>query len=432
MTRKGKIIGFVNIVLSIVLLLLSLSTVIYPLFPEVKNIMRYVNVVSAIIIVLQVIVICLSHKYEKIVESEIFHMSKRQVYERTKPYSRENTMQDARDELRFGLHILLFAVILVYGYLCIKFHCVLLFFSGTGLILLAYIYADYIPHAMRYAKLYDKKFIEVKEKADSIRGLARIYLEEYQITNFDRNHSFYKEVSLYDFDDNKIQDSCIKYILFMKADSIRIPEIVYSIFLMVVNWILVVPNLAGYIIKEFAGDTNVDMLIVKSMLSVIVNVIIAIINIIICVKYKEKCEEIKKLSDMINDTKKGSRKSRFKKYEEIQKSESRSKFEAIRARGVFVYCSAFIGNGKSLNDIPLKYRMMYLHKYYTNILRFRITVALLMFCMVTLLIEHSVPIPIIFVLLLISLLAALLFGKFILPNLGKRRIAKKCRELMKI
>ena len=404
MTRKGKIIGFVNIVISIVLLLLSLSTVIYPLFPRVKNIIRYVNVVSAIIIVLQVIVICLSHKYEKIVESEIFHMSKGQVYERTKPYSRENTIQDARNELRFGLHILLFAVILVYGYLCIKFHCVLLFFAGTGLILLAYIYADYIPHAMRYAKLYDKNYIDVKEKADSTRGLARIYLEEYQITNFDRNHSFYKEVSRYDFDDNKIQDNCIKYILFMKADSIRIPEIVYSIFLMVVNWILVAPNLLGYIIKEFVGDINTNMFIIKSMLSVIVNVIIAIINIIICVTYKEKCEEIQTLSNVINDTKRGGRRRRFEQYEQCQKSESRSKFEAIRARGVFVYCSAFIGNGKSLNDIPLKYRMLYLHKYYTNILRFRITVALLMFCMVTLLIEYSVPIQIILFLILITFL----------------------------
>ena len=135
---------------------------------------------------------------------------------------------------------------------------------------------------------------------------------------------------------------------------------------------------------------------------------------------------------MINDTRRGSRRRRFEQYEKFQKSESRSKFEAIRSRGVFVYCSTFISDGKSLNDIPLKYRMLYIHKYHTNILRLRITVALLMFCMVTLLIEYSVPIPIIFVLLLISLLAALLFGKFILPNLGKRRIAKKCRELMKI
>lgn len=53
-----------------------------------------------------------------------------------------------------------------------------------------------------------------------------------------------------------------------------------------------------------------------------------------------------------------------------------------------------------------------------------------MFCMVTLLLEYSVPIQIIFFLSLIYLLIVLLFGMIVLPNLGKSRISKRCRELM--
>lgn len=145
-------------------------------------------------------------------------------------------MQDAREELRFRLHILLFVVILVYGYFCIRFQSIFLFCAGVSLVLLTYLYADYIPHAVRYAETYDK-YIEKKEKGNSTRGLALIYLEEYQKTNFDRNHKFYKEVSRYDFDsDNRVQDNCIKHILFMKADSIRIQLDVRRLYIIYFLW----------------------------------------------------------------------------------------------------------------------------------------------------------------------------------------------------
>lgn len=178
------------------------------------------------------------------------------------------------------------------------------------------------------------------------------------------------------------------------------------------------------------GEVKINKFIVRTMLAVTINVIIAVINIIICVTYKEKCEKIRVIFNVINDTKKDGRKKRFDEYENWLKNDRRSKFEAIRSRGVFVYCSTFISDKKSLNSIPLKYRMLYTHKYYTNVLRFRITVALLMFCMVTLLLEYSVPIQIIFFLSLIYLLIVLLFGMIVLPNLGKSRISKRCRELM--
>lgn len=430
MTRRGKIIGTVNVVMSTVLLLLSLLTAIVSLYAAIEKTIWHSDLVLVIILILQAAVVCLSSKYEKIVENAIFHSSKKQVYEKAKPYSKGSDLQDAREELRFGLHILLFVVILVYGYFCIRFQSIFLFCAGVSLVLLAYLYADYIPHAVRYAETYDK-YIEKKEKGNSTRGLALIYLEEYQKTNFDRNHEFYKEVSRYDFDsNNRVQDNCIKHILFMKADSIRCPEIVHNILLMVINWVLVIPNLSDYILKELMGEVKINMFIVRTMLSVTINVIIAVINIIICVTYKEKCEKIQTISNMINDTKKDGRKKRFDEYENLLKNDRRSKFEAIRARGVFVYCSTFISDKKPLNSIPLKYRMLYIHKYYTNVLRFRITVALLMLCMVTLLLEYSVSILTILLLSFIYLLIALLFGKIILPNIGKKRISKRCRELI--
>ena len=61
------------------------------------------------------------------------------------------------------------------------------------IITIAYIYADYIPHAKFYAEKYDRIFC--KEKPRAKRGLARIYYNEYKNTKFDDRSSLYKNRS---------------------------------------------------------------------------------------------------------------------------------------------------------------------------------------------------------------------------------------------
>ena len=40
--------------------------------------------------------------------------------------------------------------------------------------IIAYIYADYVPHSQKYAENYDKLFIVENEKPSALRGLGRI------------------------------------------------------------------------------------------------------------------------------------------------------------------------------------------------------------------------------------------------------------------
>ena len=61
--------------------------------------------------------------------------------------------------------------------------------------IIAYIYADYVPHSQKYAENYDKLFIAENEKPSALRGLGRIYLEEYQKTRFRKKDKYYKEMA---------------------------------------------------------------------------------------------------------------------------------------------------------------------------------------------------------------------------------------------
>ncbi len=60
MTRRGKIIGTVNVVLSTVLLLLSLLTAIVSLYAAIEKTIWHSDLVLVITFILQFILVCLS------------------------------------------------------------------------------------------------------------------------------------------------------------------------------------------------------------------------------------------------------------------------------------------------------------------------------------------------------------------------------------
>ena len=52
-------------------------------------------------------------------------------------------------------------------------------------VVIAFIYADYLPHVKRYLKEYDAYFAGA-DKASEMNGLARIYLQEYKTCGLKR------------------------------------------------------------------------------------------------------------------------------------------------------------------------------------------------------------------------------------------------------
>ena len=57
-------------------------------------------------------------------------------------------------------------------------------------------YADYLPSVKAYAEYYDSLELEDKESPRTIRGLAKIYKEEYKITKFDIDATIHSDGSM--------------------------------------------------------------------------------------------------------------------------------------------------------------------------------------------------------------------------------------------
>ena len=415
-----------SIVINIIILLISLSTSILPFFDNLKEYNIYFYIV---IIIFQAISIWLSNKLSSVIEQSVFKGSKKQFFEKIKPYPKTISIQNARDELRFGLKIMIGVAVAVCFCLCIKFQNTNLFIAAVSILTITFIYADYIPHSLFYAKLYDSLFIDKSKSSNVLRGLARIYLEEYKLTKFDRKNKQYKKLSQYSryhkYAD--IQDQCIKNVLFMKADSIRCPEIVYSAILMFINIFLTIPGFLDYTVNDLfkIKDVNVTFIGIMSVISI--NVIFSFIGFSNTFSYRDKCNSIKKIGECIiaDDSKR-----HLEKYEEYRKNEGK-KFEILRSRGVFVFCSTYISEGKKLDSIPLQYRMLFIHKLDANIPRFKITVLLLTVLGFALLNESNCPIHYYVIFICIGIFISLLFRIFLLPIIGKYRISNKCIELLR-
>lgn len=124
------------------------------------------------------------------------------------------------------------------------------------------------------------------------------------------------------------------------------------------------------------------------------------------------------------------------------------------ARGIHMFNAQAIDAGKNLDDFLnkkadgkerqdecsrsedgknhkayLKYRMLYIHKFYTNFQRFFHTVILSCVALLCLLLELNIKWEIIGTVFICAAVFVALFAVFVLPNIGRYRIAKQCKLL---
>lgn len=300
MESKEKNLRKSTIILNGVILVLSLVVVLCYFF---KNLVIVQHCISIGIILLEALCIFLTHKLEETTEQAIFNMSKNALLKRMKSNFKTFSLQSARDELRLGLNILLGVTVPIILVLTARLKNTFLFIELISLIVLAYMYADYIPHALYYAKQYDN-----------------IYVPSYELSRWDRG--------------------------------------------------------------------------IASVLE------------------------------------RGSKKDRYNLYEEYRKKRPK-KFEIVRSRGIFVFCSSYISNGEKLDEVPLQYRMLFVHKLYANIPRYRITVLLSAIFCVMFLLEYNVSYYLIIIFVLVIWGLSIILEKTLLPQIGKIRLIKQCKILMK-
>lgn len=388
----------------------------------------------------------IGHFYNECVERKSFNgqEKKRILEEMLQPKAYSNL--DSRNELRMGLTILTSVFTLFCLYWAIVLKDSRMFIMGVCLISIAFIYADYIPHLIFYSKRYDEIMLKKENNTsppNSTRALARIYSSEYfdengKVCKFKKNK--HKDYVLNGDDIEKGGEcvkKCVKHILLSKADSVKNPEIYYGILILFINIISIIPNTIDTVIKDFL-PLDSDLATKISPYGLIAfNIGFGIINIVSQYTYKEKCEEIKKIYESIKEPE-----CLAECYSGISNEPG---FKVIYARGIFEFNSEILDMGEDIdkyirsklpiednnNELLKKMKMLYSHRLYANLPRFRHTVVLsciVLYCILLNLHCDFTSITIIFSIISILLI---LFRIFVLPNFGKIRIGKMCEMLKK-
>lgn len=382
---------------------------------------------NILIVLLEIISIPIGKSYQNQIEKSFFdNKGIKEILREMQPDIVFSSIQNSRNELRFGLKIITSITVLLSLYLTILSKSIWGFFTSVAVIWIAFVFADYIPHASFYSKYYDSLFTGKIKKAKSIRGLARIYKNEYEITNGFKDKEFYKSINDYQASsDCNEQDECIKCILYMKADSLYYPIILYSIIILFFNIILVIPHAFEISIKTLLSDLRINYDLLLSIVVLVFNVMFALLNLWMIIHHYKSCKLIQRIYNSFNSDKSV---DRINEYNRLRKEDGKS-FEIIRSRGVFVFCSTIIDKHINLDTINMKYRMLYSHRYYTNKPRFWITFWFTLIILGSVIMTWNISWDIGLMLLSSFIVVSLLFYFLWLPRLGKWRIINNINNL---
>ncbi len=380
-------------------------------------------------LILQIVSIVFSVAYDFIVKYNIFHAML--VYNMIGYIKARTTIQRLRSELRNSLNIITSVVICctLYQYLVTK--NLLVFITILLVIFIAYMYADYLPYTILCGKFYDSLFLKKNEKAKMCRGLARIYLDEYKKTKFNRNDPFYKEYfkdMVYE-KDNKYQDECVKEILHNWADFLTAPDIILNLIMFIINFIMLIAStqfediIRLYIPSGLTSDMR-ELILITFL--IVINMIFSYISykgINTCRKSNEKTKTI---CDIIKDKDKKKRFDFFKdEYQNISKT--------VLSRGTYEFNISYTTDevvSSEVNKIKFPYRTLFVDRYYSHKQRFDSTAILLILILVSVLITFTVPFIYIISSVVIGIIIALILRKYWLPNIGKKRVSRECEKLL--
>lgn len=437
---RSKSLRSFSVIINILILFFSVALTILQIIPSLLPALgNGIIYVISIILGLEVISIVLNHFYEKYVDYDLYLRYKKDtdktegiknrkaiLKEMNPDKCDKTTIQNSRDKLRFGLNILLTVSIILCLYWCYLTRDIWTFVMSICLLIITYLYADYIPHTVYYSKHYDSLFITDKNNTKSFRGLARIYLEEYRQTQFNLNDKFYKKINEYLEDEHSvIQDECIKHTLYMNANSCNSINVVVSIIIMFFNVLLVLPGAADQIIQNITGNFVVNCNYFSGIMILLINIIFASVNISALYKYAEESNMIYSIYEALKSQ---DFRDRLHIYNDLLRKDPKN-LEIMRARGIFTFCSTYMDENKNLDSVDLKYKMLFSHRYYANKPRFIITACLLFVAMISSMIKYGLNYYLCLIIAFGYIILSILFFYLYLPILGKTIIKKNCHKL---
>lgn len=384
---------------------------------------KYRQLLVLIIVILQLLSLVLDNFYQDGVVTEVFgsKAEKEKLMREADLDLYKYTIQGAREELRYGLKILMAvaaACFILFGLVTQEILKAIACLCALGI---AFMYADYIPHVKFYSERYDAKSLDPKEDGipNSLRGLAKIYLAEYN-----SNAKFGKiKQELLEFDkeeSNKQQDDCIKNILRLGIDTSVNYFLIFSIIITALTTLSIIPGVIDNIVAAFMINISVENSEIYPISLLVLNFVLFTVNYAGTFEIRNENEKIKSLAELIC---KGTAEDRLKVY-----NDGLSNNRTIRARGIFNYCASCMNQGAPLDGDDLRYKMLFAHRLDANRSRFWSTVVMSGMALLCLLIDFRVGWNYILVIGAIYIILSIAFRFLFLSRINKRKIIKFCKK----
>lgn len=315
-----------------------------------------------------------------------------------------------RDWLKL-ITLLLAILIMLISFAINSFSIVLM---GVSLLVVFYVYADYLPHANNYATKYDKMH---KGTGIAIEGLAKIYKWEYQKTHFDKKNEFYKLEKDY-------SSYCIRYILNVTYRDRHTYWSIVNTILLIVNLISIFIGFSSEYFQLCANYFGVHDLNNYFIVQIILVIVMTAINMIQLMSQDVFYED---MTDIAFKSYYNKRTNYLKHFYKNSKLKEKYINEIMSVRGIFQYNSASFDKGVSIEDLNINDRMLFIHKAIANISRLKITVSCFLLIIICILIYIDAPIGAYIIVVALGAFIYLLFKNCLLHYIGKNRIIKKIK-----
>ncbi len=293
--------------------------------------------------------------------------------------------------------------------------------AGTCLTCLLSIFVDRRFNEIHYSCHYDSLTLKESEKPDPLRGMAKIYRREYEITGFDPNHEYYYTTA------HVHSSACFRHIFSMTYNRIYNFIIVTTIVLMCFNVFIFCIAILYQLVPEMYTYLRVPSDTFFAPFIVLFLIILSIINIISLLGTNSNYMSLAQLAFVSSFT------DQDISYTErtFLHLQSQGKIKEVDvARGIFSHSMEYIDKGLQLETIwPESDRMLFIHRIPT-LRPWLIPMTWLLFgIFFCILVWHCKLYILALPILGITILSNIIIEVFILANWKKKTFIRAIRNL---
>ncbi len=338
------------------------------------------------------------------------------------PFRNTSHSNTARNKFRVIMRILLYVSLAISIIVSLLLNSFPILLTWVGLSILGVLYADRCFNDYMSRTFYDRKTLEPNEKANTWRGLAKIYQHEYKKTKFNPDDKYYDSIV------HVHSGACYRHIFLIAYDRLKNNLYVYNVVLAYFTAVFLLLE----ILTVFLGDTMIQYLQLPdaATFNIIVSMYILVIGIYTLTTLMISAPNYEYLSKL----------SYASRQAEEHPEWAEKIFLSLYARGVirdidwmrgvFTYNMACFEDGKYVEDIfPESDRMMYYHRHITFRPVAKITISLSYVAILALVVWHFKQYYLFLPLTVFCLLLYLYMYKTGLNKLNQKRIIRVIQKL---